>query len=151
MASRETPRRCKDCVEDGIKGRSAPHPGPRCSTHDKKFRRSAKTRDHGTYLVRTYKMTLEEYDELYRLQGGVCAWCQAATGKSRRLSVDHDHRCCKVPPTCGECTRGLLCRPCNNDLGRFGDNPERVRRGAAYLEDPPARRVKDDWTARNDH
>lgn len=54
------------------------------------------------------------------------------------LHVDHDHACC--PPvrgngaTCGKCVRGIICGPCNRAIGMFKDNPDIIRRAAAYLE-----------------
>lgn len=44
-------------------------------------------------LVRTYNITLEEYDRMLKEQGGVCKICKKPPG-SRRHHVDHDH---KVP------------------------------------------------------
>ncbi len=80
-------------------------------------------------------MTENEYWELYEYQDGHCALCPA-NGKTKHLSVDHDHQCCPEPPTCGKCTRGLLCGPCNQMvIGRLG--LEGLRRGVRYLNDPP--------------
>lgn len=83
-----------------------------------------------------------EYDELYRFQDDHCYICQRATGATKKLAVDHDHKCCPKPPTCGECTRGELCGPCNKLIGHVRDNPETLRRAAHYLIDPPYRRMK---------
>ena len=60
--------------------------------------------------------------------------CRWANGRTRRLSVDHDHKTGKV--------RGLLCRPCNNHLGLARDDVDYFRRGIEYLEDPPFERMK---------
>jgi hypothetical protein len=86
-----------------------------------------------------YAITPEVYAALYRLQGGHCAICQRATGERKRLAVDHDHSCCNGPTSCGQCVRGLLCKSCNQTLGRFRDSPEAFERAAAYLRHPPAR------------
>ena len=75
-------------------------------------------------LKRRYKMTLEQYQEKLKEQGGGCAICgsmdaQTSRGKIPELgfAVDHDHSCCNKEYTCGKCTRGLLCVPCNTRLG----------------------------------
>lgn len=90
---------------------------------------------HGRWVLQTYGITSEQYWALYEAQGGVCAICQRAKGTARRkLSVDHNHKTGEV--------RGLLCGPCNRDvLGHLRDDPAALRRGADYLENPPARRV----------
>lgn len=72
-----------------------------------------------------------QYDAMVRAQRGVCAICgQPETVLSRRgevqaLSVDHDHATGAL--------RGLLCRHCNIALGMMGDDPERLRAAASYL------------------
>lgn len=92
-------------------------------------------------IEQTYGLTAAEYDALLAFQGGTCAICQRATGKVRRLAVDHDHTCCNGPTSCGLCVRGLLCKPCNRMLGHLRDSPEAARRAADYLTWPPARDV----------
>jgi hypothetical protein len=64
-------------------------------------------------------MSLEEYDEMYAEQDGRCKICLRRQIR-RSFSVDHDHACCPAPPTCGNCTRGLLCQADNRIvLGRL--------------------------------
>lgn len=77
-------------------------------------------------------MTLADYDELLQKQGGGCAICKTTVGtrrngKEMRLAVDHCHTTNRV--------RGILCNSCNSGLGRFKDDPERLRQAAAYLEE----------------
>jgi hypothetical protein len=52
-------------------------------------------------------ITDDAYTALLEAQGGHCALCPA-TPKTRRLSVDHDHKTGAV--------RGLLCHRCNRAL-----------------------------------
>lgn len=120
---------CKDCLEEGtvgLKPRPAEKPGPRCVTHHRAFVKAQKVRNHDRMVVRTYEgMEPGDYDRMYAEQGGRCAICVWATGKTKRLAVDHNHRTGKV--------RGLLCGPCNQFIGRMGDDPEVFERAAAYL------------------
>lgn len=122
-------RRCKDC-EPGSK-RPAPHPGPRCSTHNRQRKQELRDRAHAAHIAATYGgLTANEYRAMYQFQGETCAICRRATGKTRRLAVDHDHQTGRV--------RGLLCRPCNKMLGHGRDDPSFFRRAAGYLTVPPA-------------
>lgn len=133
---------CKLCVQEGLPlTRPATRPGPYCATHRREVKKGTSERRWETGTLPKYKMTVEEYDALYEAQGGRCALCRFATGKTRRLSVDHDHTCCPTTPTCGECTRGLLCRPCNTLLGRARDAIEFFQRCIDYLKNPPAKAV----------
>ncbi len=121
-------RRCKDCPTDRPQ-RPAPHPGPRCHTHHRAKRRADATRAHARRVETVYGTTGDDDDRLYAAQGGVCAICQRATGKARRLAVDHNHDTGDV--------RGLLCGPCNHILiGRWPRDA--LARAVTYLDHPPA-------------
>lgn len=61
--------------------------------------------------------------DLYIKSGGACLICGSSEG-ARSLHVDHDHSCCASTPTCGECTRGLLC-DLHNRLAGFLEHPDR--------------------------
>lgn len=80
---------------------------------------------------RLYGITLEQYQEMYEAQNGLCAicgqpeTCKTNTGKIANLSIDHDHDTGEV--------RGLLCRNCNHGLGCFKDNKESLRNAITYL------------------
>jgi hypothetical protein len=54
-------------------------------------------------------------------QGGKCPICR----KRKARHVDHDHVSGAV--------RGILCFNCNGGLGRFEDDPVKLRRAIAYL------------------
>lgn len=75
-----------------------------------------------------YGLTPEQYAEMLEEQGGVCAICGTDEwpGKGNRPHVDHDHSTGRV--------RGILCSHCNHGLGKFRDDPERLRAAAEYLE-----------------
>jgi hypothetical protein len=81
----------------------------------------------------TYRVTPEHYSALLEAQGGVCAVCELPDATGKDLAVDHDHGCCPVPRSCGNCVRGLLCSRCNLGIGRFGDDPDRVQAAVEYL------------------
>lgn len=138
---------CVDCIRDGVTTeRAAPYGGPKsplCFSHRNARRRKTRQRRHETHVQRTYEISPERYQELYDQQGGLCAICGPTTGNrgaSRKLSVDHDHRCCPGPISCGKCVRGLVCQTCNDFLGRVRDDPRAFLRGYAYLLSPPAQR-----------
>lgn len=59
-------------------------------------------------------------------QGGVCALC-AKPEAGRSLAIDHNHITGEV--------RRLLCNNCNRGIGHMQDNPDLLRRAAAYLEE----------------
>lgn len=121
-------KKCKDCP-DGSR-RPAPHPGPRCATHHRERKKAAREAAHARRIESTYGITKEQYGALYEAQGGVCYICQRATGRTRKLSVDHDHKTGWV--------RGLLCRVCNNVLGHLRDDQYTALRLFKYLQYPPA-------------
>lgn len=68
--------------------------------------------------------TLEQYNEAYAQQGGVCGICGEEV-KSRSLDADHDHST--------KARRGLLCNSCNMMLGFAKDRPTALEAAAAYL------------------
>ncbi|MEU6674844.1 endonuclease domain-containing protein [Streptomyces sp. NPDC046925] len=136
--------RCKDCPPDSR--RPAPNPGPRCATHhreEKKRRRGAKAENQ---VQTRFGLAPGDYDKLYRLQGGACAICTRGKGISKRLAVDHDHTCCAGPTSCGKCVRGLVCGRCNSLLAHARDELAFFDRAAAYLINPPARRLRGEAT-----
>lgn len=91
---------------------------------------AARRAEHASYIRRKYGLEPHEYAEIKKAQGGRCAICAIATGRSKRLSVDHCHKTREI--------RGLLCTRCNAFLGMIRDNPEAGDRLARYLRNPPA-------------
>jgi len=91
--------------------------------YDAEHKREAKNRN----LMRKYGISIEDYDVLFKTQGGKCGGCLISQKKLNiPLCVDHDHKTGKV--------RGLLCSPCNRLLGQLKDSPEVLIRLANYLK-----------------
>lgn len=68
----------------------------------------------------------EEYYSLLKEQDGKCAICLTDKCSSGfRFSIDHNHVTGKI--------RGLLCRDCNQVLGKFKEDIDRFLRAAMYL------------------
>lgn len=85
---------------------------------------------------RRYGLSDGDYRALLEAQAGACYLCahRPAVGDVA-LCVDHDAGTGEV--------RGLLCRECNKGLGFLRHSSAVLRAAAAYLDDPPARRVLD--------
>jgi len=79
------------------------------------------------YYLRQYGITLEEYDNLYTIQQGVCCICSKPETVKSRLCVDHSHITGKV--------RGLLCTHCNTALGHLFDNVALLEKAIIYLNE----------------
>jgi hypothetical protein len=77
-----------------------------------------------TYLKRDFGISIDEYEEMVRLQNGVCKIC-GNPDRRRGLAVDHDHSTGVI--------RGLLCSQCNTALGLFKDNPAVLGSAIQYL------------------
>ncbi len=84
------------------------------------------------YELRTvYGITVDQYENMRKVQENLCAICgQSETKKLRgkvvRLAIDHCHTTNKV--------RGLLCQNCNHGIGMLKDNVSVMRRAIHYLE-----------------
>jgi hypothetical protein len=87
----------------------------------------AENNPHGLrrQAMKKYGLTLEQYEEMFFQQGGLCVICNEAPN-GRNLHVDHDHHTGRV--------RGLLCNACNAGIGHLQDDPNLLRRAVSYLE-----------------
>jgi hypothetical protein len=118
--------------------------GNRCCTMCKRYRPESDYQQKGTKagllrshcnrcnVVRRMGITANEYEAMFEAQGGKCAICRRPP-RVRSLAVDHDHSCCPGAGSCGKCIRGLLCDDCNQAIGRFEDDVERLKAAVTYL------------------
>jgi len=69
-----------------------------------------KKRDY--YLFNKYKITVQDYENMFKAQEGKCAICKKHQNEfNYLLHVDHDHKTGKI--------RDLLCSICNTRLGYY--------------------------------
>jgi hypothetical protein len=136
--------------------------GLRCHTDEVAFQKGRKATSSARRRQKGFSLTQEQDERLLTFQGGLCWFCRNATGARKALAVDHDHKHCPGPTSCGVCVRGRLCGPCNQMLGRFGDDPGAFLRMALYAMVPVAHyalaRVQDEqgvwgwaWTPEQYH
>jgi hypothetical protein len=78
-------------------------------------------------------VTIEEYEEMWSRQNGVCAICNHPetahnrNGNITTLAVDHDHAT--------GVRRGLLCSSCNLLLGQVEKDKERIQAILLYIDE----------------
>jgi ribosomal protein L37E len=111
---------CNDCRRESSAQWRRDHP------------EQAKAAQRRHELKRKFGITEEQYNEMLKRQKNVCAICHFPERRVRQgqllpLCVDHDHETGQV--------RGLLCHDCNTGLGKFGDEPDTLRRAAEYIEE----------------
>lgn len=74
-----------------------------------------------------YGISLDSYFAMLESQDNACAICgKMDDGTPKFFHLDHCHDTGKV--------RGILCKDCNLGLGRFSDDPDRLRAAIGYLE-----------------
>lgn len=92
----------------------------------------AAERQYASRVKAKYGITIEAGNQMWEEQGGCCAICGKPepefADRFQRLHVDHDHLTGVV--------RGLLCSSCNQGLGYFADDPDRLDKAAQYLRQP---------------
>ena len=87
-----------------------------CKSCKKEYRRD--------YTLSKWGITLQEFDAMASDGCGICGTKTCDSG--RELAVDHCHETGKV--------RGVLCRTCNQALGKLGDNLEGITKVMRYLQ-----------------
>ena len=84
-------------------------------------------------LESLYGLTAEQYDKMLNRQSKRCAICDKEevvkdhrTGRTKRLSVDHNHKTGKI--------RDLLCDKCNRLFGLLGEDLSLISNMLKYAE-----------------
>ena len=110
---------CKRCVNDSNLDKYH-------QDLDKKDIHHLRARKHA--LKKFYNITLEDYDRMFKEQGGVCLICnkKETLHKRKYLCIDHNHDTGEV--------RGLLCSNCNRGLGSFKDSKNLLKGAIIYLD-----------------
>jgi hypothetical protein len=120
---------CKPCTNEMQRIiRATPEGGVKHRASSKAWRVKNNERHKDNNALWKYGVDHGTYDRIFAAQQGRCAICGTTNPgvRTRRFHFDHCHSTGPV--------RGLLCQSCNNGLGRFKDNPETLRKAAAYLE-----------------
>lgn len=102
--------------------------------HSKKRAALSQVQIKDAKLRARYKITIDQYNILSEIQGGVCAICKKPetmrfskkSPLTRPLGVDHCHTTSKV--------RGLLCSRCNSGIGHLHDNIDLLQSAIEYLK-----------------
>ena len=102
---------CKECTKARLKAKNDSNPDLARDRH----------------LMRTYGISLAEYQDLLDDQSGKCGCCSTEKpgGRWNTFQVDHDHVTGAV--------RELLCKDCNIVLGLVQDSPEHLMRLIQYI------------------
>lgn len=78
------------------------------------------------YLMKSYGLTKDQFDDMLTKQNNSCAICGTTDLGKPSPSIDHCHTTGKV--------RGLLCNNCNRGLGLLKDSKEIIENAIKYLK-----------------
>ena len=105
--------RCKPCTQ----------------AYKAQWRKANPASHRSAHLRSKYGISVEEFNAMLEEQNHTCLLCDhkhVENCQKNALRVDHNHQTGEI--------RGLLCKECNSGMGLLGDNPERLRAAARYLE-----------------
>ena len=88
----------------------------------KRFKKFPKIRKN-TILKSVYGITIKEFEDMWLIQGKVCAICKK---KTKKKCVDHCHRTKKF--------RGILCFSCNVAIVNFKENIKAINAAYWYVK-----------------
>lgn len=156
-------RRCRNCHNNGVKAAYAADPETgrarsrvKNAKHGGKYNRRKREqravdpeplrtaekaryedspRKRNSIKYNRHGITEDEWLAMLEAQGGRCYLCGNDLGdETKRIHLDHDHRCCPTGRSCPKCRRGVACSRCNVIAGFARDNPELLRVIADNLE-----------------
>ena len=120
----------------GTKDGHATHCRPCDSARHTDYRKKYPERHKAAWVrrgIERHGITQEKYDHLFNSHDGKCWICNGDSNGNRRLSIDHDHSCCKEEYSCGNCVRGLLCMSCNIMIGNLENGQVTLNNIENYL------------------
>lgn len=86
----------------------------------------SKAKRESSFYKKNYGITLEQYNQMFVDQNGLCAICNEQETNGKKLAVDHDHKTEEI--------RGLLCGKCNMGIGLLRDSEELLLKAMGYLK-----------------
>lgn len=96
-----------------------------CVECDKHTQEKRKLQNRWRRIKKKYGITKEQFFEIKKIQNNKCAICKSElTNKNQH--VDHCHTTGKV--------RGILCINCNQGIGSFLENTDRLKGAIKYIE-----------------
>lgn len=114
--------------------RQGPEFKKKAAQTEREWREKNPTKNKEYSLRWNYKLSLEDYNEMLRVQNHLCFLCGQPETKVhnktkviRSLHVDHNHTTGKV--------RKLLCSACNSALGYLKENTETMKNMIQYIKD----------------
>ena len=119
-------RQCKECDSEHSKKYYRAHVKERLIAGKEYYGKNPDAYRNSRYKIR-YGITLEQYNQLFKNQNGVCAICGNKEERYKHLMIDHNHKTNKV--------RGLVCTKCNLALGYMEDNIYKIQNMIKYLID----------------
>jgi hypothetical protein len=117
---------CKDCL--AVYHQETYVYTPELAAKRKKYCDANKDRSRDYHRMRNYGVSPEQYDEMLKRQGGVCAICHSAPKvrpKHTILVIDHNHTTGRV--------RALLCHRCNVVIGMVSESTLLMDNMAQYI------------------
>lgn len=123
---------CKPCIRIRTlpsKRRSWDKHKERYSQDKKDYYKKYPEKLRANNLKNKHGISMEEYEVMYKKQGGICSiceWVPTNVGRFGKLCVDHCHSTNKL--------RGLLCHQCNLMIGIAKDKQDILLKGIEYLK-----------------